>query len=133
MDREIYSKYEIIDAHAHIFPEKIAENATANTGKFYDLPMKSCGTSAKLIESGSEIGISRYLVCSTATKPQQVASVNSFIAAECEANPSFFGFGTAHPDSDNIAADIDQIKSLGLHGVKTVSYTHLTLPTMAVV
>ncbi len=118
MDKEIYSRYEIIDAHAHIFPEKIAENATANTGKFYDLPMKSCGVSSKLIEGGSEIGVSRYLVCSTATKPQQVASVNSFIAAECEAHPCFFGFGTAHPESEDIAGDIAQIKTLGLHGVK---------------
>lgn len=32
MDSEIYNKYEIIDAHAHIFPEKIAENATVNIG-----------------------------------------------------------------------------------------------------
>lgn len=118
MNSEIYSKYEIIDAHTHIFPEKIAENATANTGRFYDIPMNSCGTSDKLIESGSEIGVSRYLVCSTATKPQQVSSINKFIARECKLHSEFIGFGTAHPDSEDIAADIQQIKDLGLHGVK---------------
>ncbi|MBQ8297258.1 MAG: amidohydrolase family protein [Ruminococcus sp.] len=118
MDSEIYGRYEIIDAHAHIFPEKIAENATANTGKFYDLPMRSCGTSTKLIEGGSEIGVSRYLICSTATKPEQVASINSFIAGECAAHPCFFGFGTAHPDSADITADINQVRELGLHGIK---------------
>ena len=79
MDKEIYEKYEIIDAHAHIFPEKIAENATVNIGRFYDLPMESCGFSKKLIESGSKIGVSRYLVCSTATTPHQINSINKFI------------------------------------------------------
>lgn len=110
--------YEIIDAHAHIFPEKIAENATANTGKFYDLHMDSIGISEKLIEGGNTIGVSRYLVCSTATVPHQISSINSFIADECNKNPCFFGFGTTHPFSESIEADIEQIKSLGLHGVK---------------
>lgn len=118
MDSEIYGKYEIIDAHAHIFPEKIAENATINIGKFYDLAMRNCGLSEKLIESGSKIGVSRYLVCSTATKAAQVQSINAFIAAECAAHSCFWGFGTAHPDSEDIEADINQIKKLGLHGVK---------------
>ena len=62
MDSEVYSKYEIIDAHAHIFPEKIAENATANTGRFYDLHMDSIGVSKKLIEGGRDIGVSKYLL-----------------------------------------------------------------------
>lgn len=111
MDKEIYEKYEIIDAHAHIFPEKIAENATVNIGRFYDLPMESCGFSKKLIESGSKIGVSRYLVCSTATTPHQINSINKFIGRECKANPCFFGLGTTHPNSENIEADIEQIKS----------------------
>lgn len=110
--------YEIIDAHAHIFPEKIAENATASTGHFYDLPMDSIGVSQKLIEAGETIGVSRYLVCSAATVPHQVHSINNFIHRECEQNSCFFGFGTTHPLSEDIYADIEQVKSLGLHGIK---------------
>jgi len=118
MNSEIYSKYEIIDAHAHIFPDKIAEAATSSTGTFYDLPMDSCGTSERLIQGGSKIGVSHYLVCSAATKPNQIESINAFIAKECEIHKCFVGFGTTHPDSDNIAGDIKQILDLGLHGVK---------------
>lgn len=118
MNSKDYSKYEIIDAHAHIFPEKIAENATVNIGRFYDIHMESCGMSKKLIEGGDTIGVSKYLVCSTATVPHQVKSINKFIAKECSLNPQFFGFGTTHPKSDNIERDIAQIKELGLHGVK---------------
>lgn len=112
------NEYEIIDAHAHIFPEKIAQSATVNIGNFYNLPMSNCGSCDKLIQSGSKIGISKYLVCSTATNPHQVNSINHFIADECSKHSSFFGFGTAHPDSKDIESDINQIISLGLHGVK---------------
>lgn len=118
MDSEIYSKYEIIDAHAHIFPKKIAENATVNIGNFYDLHMDGCGLSSRLVEDGSKIGITKYLVCSTATTPNQTKSINKFIKRKCDEYPSFYGFGTAHPDSENIEEDIAQIKELGLHGVK---------------
>lgn len=118
MDLEVYNKYEIIDAHAHIFPEKIAQNATINIGHFYDLPMESCGISKELINSGNKIGVSQYLVCSTATTPHQISSINAFIANECQQNNSFYGLGTTHPNSENIESDIKQIKSLGLHGVK---------------
>ena len=31
--------YPAADAHAHIYPEKIAEKATASVGSFYDLSM----------------------------------------------------------------------------------------------
>ena len=118
MISEEYKKYEIIDAHAHIFPEKIAENATLNSGHFYDIPMTGCGLSDKLIESGKKIGVSRYLVCSTATSPRQISSINTFIAGECRLHPEFYGFGTTHPDSEDIEADIIQIEELGLNGVK---------------
>ncbi len=118
MTPEVYGKYEIIDAHAHIFPEKIAENATVNIGHFYDIPMENKGISNKLIEAGSKIGVKTYLVCSTATTPRQIDSINRFIAAECGIHRCFYGFGTTHPDSSDLEADIKQIKELGLHGVK---------------
>ncbi|MBR2283044.1 MAG: amidohydrolase [Ruminococcus sp.] len=118
MDKEIYSKYEIIDGHAHIFPEKIAENATINIGKFYDLRMDSCGMSKKLVEGGSTIGVKQFLVCSTATTPHQIRSINSFIAKECELDTRLFGLGTTHAGSEDLEGDIGQIISLGLHGVK---------------
>ena len=118
MNAEIYEKYEIIDAHAHIFPEKIAETATVSIGDFYKLHMDGCGVSDKLIESGDKIGTSMYLVCSTATVPRQTENINIFISEECKKHSCFYGFGTTHADSESIEGDINQIKTLGLHGVK---------------
>ncbi|WP_040195582.1 amidohydrolase family protein [Candidatus Soleaferrea massiliensis] len=110
--------YDIIDAHAHIFPEKIAFKATQSIGSFYDIPMDKVGSSEQLIESGCRIGVSRYLVCSTATKPEQVESINDFIHAECMKHPSFVGLGTIHPDIQDPMRELERIRELGLHGVK---------------
>ena len=118
MDNKQYENYEIIDAHAHIFPAKIAENATVNIGRFYDIPMRGCGTPEKLLKSGRKIGVDKYLVCSTATAPQQTRHLNTFIAEECAMERSFYGFGTTHALSEDLEGDIEQIISLGLHGVK---------------
>ena len=60
MDQEVLSSYKIIDAHAHIFPEKIVDAATVNIGKFYDLKMHCIGSSKMLIEEGSKAGVSKY-------------------------------------------------------------------------
>ena len=49
--------YSIIDAHAHIFPDKIAEKATTGISKFYGLPMyHQTGSVKELLQSGKEDG-----------------------------------------------------------------------------
>ena len=108
----------IIDAHAHIFPQNIAQKATEATGQFYDIEMSHIGISERLLLSGSKINVSKYLVCSTATTPRQVSSINSFIAEQCIKYPIFFGFGTLHPEMEEPEKEIDRIQSLGLHGIK---------------
>ena len=64
---------EIIDAHAHIYPEKIAVKATATIGVFYDIEMEMpAGTPQRLIEEGKRNGVSRFVVHSVATTAHQV-------------------------------------------------------------
>ena len=111
-------QYKIIDAHAHIFPGKIAVKASSNIGQFYHIPMRYDGTPHTLIENGSRIGVSKYLVCSTATKPDQVESINDFVAEKCGQYPQFFGFATLHPAYHNIERELDRVQEKGLHGIK---------------
>lgn len=111
-------KYTICDAHAHIFPEKIAKKATDNIGAFYDIPMSHTALSGQLVEYGSAAGISRFLVCSTATTPRQVKSINDFIHGECMKESRFTGLGTLHPYMEDISAEVERIVSLGLRGIK---------------
>ncbi len=110
--------YTIYDAHAHIFPEKIAKKATDNIGAFYDIPMTHTALSGQLLEYGSQAGISKFLVCSTATTPRQVHSINDFIHSECLLHPEFVGLGTLHPYMEDVEGEIIRIVSLGLRGIK---------------
>lgn len=117
--KEFCKNYEICDAHAHIFPEKISQKAVSSIGNFYNLPMTyKNGISDELIQSGNQIGVSHYLVCSTATVPHQVESINNFIMNECKLHPEFIGFGTLHPDYNNIENEVDRIIKSGLKGIK---------------
>jgi len=111
-------KDKIVDIHAHVFPEKIAKKAAKSTGRYYGIPMYSDGTVSSLLENGKKIGVYKYVVHSTATKADQVQSVNNFIASVQKRNDAFIGFGTLHPDFDDIEGEVERILSLGLKGIK---------------
>lgn len=110
----------VIDAHAHIFPDKIAEKAVAGIGNFYgDLTMELDGTADGLLKSGGSAGVDKFLVHSVATVPAQVTSINNFIARCVKKYPGkFIGFAAMHPDFEDVSAELDRAVSLGLKGVK---------------
>ena len=112
---------EIIDAHAHIYPEKIAAKATDTIGIFYDIKMEMpAGTADRLIEDGERAGISRYVVHSVATTAHQVRSINEFIKRECEAHPEFIGFITLHQDltEEEVFKEVEWALANNMHGIK---------------
>ncbi|MFQ9872075.1 MAG: amidohydrolase family protein [Oscillospiraceae bacterium] len=108
----------IVDAHAHIFPGKIAQRASVSIGAFYDLGMETCGYPHLLKESGEKIGVRKYLVCSPATTINQVSSINDFIHDKCEKYPEFLGFGTLHPAMRDYERELERMVQMGLRGVK---------------
>ena len=108
----------IIDMHAHIFPDKIVEKAVDTICGFYDIPMKGKGTTAELLECIRELNIERTLVHSTATKAEQVRSINTYIIGEINAHSEFVGFGTLHPDYGDIEGEVEFMVRSGLKGVK---------------
>ena len=112
------AEYRAADAHAHIYPEKIAEKATASVGAFYDLNMDNVGLPSVLLEQGGGAGIDRFAVCSVATKVEQVRSINSFIEGECKRHPEFVGLGAWHQDIEDIEGELYDIERRGLRGIK---------------
>lgn len=108
----------IFDTHCHIFPDKIALKASGATGDYYGVRMRHPGTVEVLRKAGAKAGVTDFLVCSAATKPNQVSAINDFIAAECGAEPHFVGFGSLHPYMDDMAAEADRMESLGIAGIK---------------
>ncbi len=112
-------KYKIIDAHCHIYPDKIAEKAAKSTGSFYGVEMCYDGKVSTLLEAGDRAGVDYYIVQSVATKPEQVSSINRFIAESvAEYGDKMTGLGTLHPDSEDMERDVEELISLGLKGVK---------------
>ena len=109
----------IIDAHAHVFPGKIAAKATESIGEFYDIPMDLDGSVETLLRLKERYGVSKFLIQSVATTPLQVASINDFIARTVEEHSdTFIGFGALHPNMEAPEKEIERILSLGLKGVK---------------
>ncbi len=112
---------EIIDAHAHIYPEKIAKKATDTIGTFYDIEMEMpAGTAERLLEDGARAGVGRYVVHSVATTAHQVRSINEFIKREMEAHPEFIGFITLHQDltEEQVLAEVEWAVENGFRGIK---------------
>lgn len=105
--------YRAADAHAHIYPGKIAEKATENVGRFYDLPMAEVGLPHVLNEEGTAVGSINFSSAPLRQKWSQVGSINRFIAAKCEKYPKFVGLGAWHRDIEDVEKELNEIQALG--------------------
>lgn len=110
----------IIDAHAHIYPDKIALKATKAIGDFYDIPMEDAGTTSRLLEEGKNAGIDKFVVHSCATTAHQVHTINMFIKSEADAHPEFIPFMTLHEDlsEEEVESEIKWCINNGFKGIK---------------
>jgi len=108
----------VIDSHAHIYPDKIAERAVENVGAFYGVSMAGKGSAENLLEVTKESPISHFIVHSVALKPELVRPINDFIDQACRTHSEFIGFATMHQDFEDKEAEINRIIDLGLRGVK---------------
>ncbi len=106
----------VIDFHAHAFPEAIAEKAVAQIGRHYSLNMNCKGILEDLRQSAESRQVDYVVFHSTATKPAQVRTVNDWLAEHD--GGMLVGFGTLHPDYEDIEGELDRIISLGLKGIK---------------
>lgn len=109
----------IIDAHTHIYPQKISEAAVQSISDFYDIPMTADGTLETLLRIGGDAGISKFLIHSVATVPHQVERINNFLADSMKAYPDkLIGFMALHQDMEDPATEIDRAITMGFKGIK---------------
>lgn len=115
----VEEQYTVIDAHCHIYPDKIAQKAEDAIENFYHVNGFGDGTLGMLLREGEKAGVDRFIVQSVATTPHQVSGINRFIARSVEENaPRLIGLGTLHPESEDLQRDVEELLALGLHGVK---------------
>ena len=108
----------VVDAHVHVYPEKIALRAAKSVGDFYQYPMFKEGSIPAMLAAVEGSPITHHIIYSVATKPSNVESINDFIAAECKKHPNFVGFMARHQDYPNPEAEIERAIGLGLRGMK---------------
>ena len=108
----------IIDAHTHIFPDRIAVRAADSVGQFYDRTTYYYGFPHTLVEEGKKAGICKFLVCSVATNPHQVSSINDFLLEEAKTYKEFFALAGQHPKMEHLQAEKERIAQLNYGGIK---------------
>ncbi len=119
----------VIDAHCHIFPDKIAEKSKESVRDFYELPMYTSGTVSHLQAERSQMikihnqnyKIIRQLICSPAVVPKQTHSINEFISDCVNSDSGFAGFGTIHPENENFQEILSGFRDKNLIGLKVHS------------
>lgn len=108
----------ILDIHAHIYPDIIAQKASDTIGEFYRLPVHHDGTLQTLLTLETAAGITKMVVHSVAVTWEKVTRINDFIAEAVHGHKNLTGFATMHPDHKHIAAEIDRAIGIGLKGLK---------------
>lgn len=107
----------IIDIHAHIFPEEVAKKAIPRLSATSGIVPAHNGTLNGLLRSMRTAGITQSALMPVATKPEQVAKINQWIASMDRR--WFIPFGTLYPlDVESVEAHINQVIALGIPGIK---------------
>lgn len=116
----------IIDFHTHVYPKEIAakfisfmERTSATQplipGSY--MKAKTDGTLEGLKMSMKEAEIDYSVVLPVVTKPLQFESIN-MNAAKINGEEGIISFGSIHPNTKNYKSELEQIKALGLAGIK---------------
>lgn len=108
----------IIDFHAHIYPDRVAEKATQTTSAFYEVETVQVGSADGLVKRGTEAGISEFVILPVATKATQVRSMNKFVLSKKELYPQFHVFGTIHAETKNKEEELEFLMQSGIKGIK---------------
>lgn len=108
----------IIDFHAHLFPDDLAEKALSilmsNTKDSF--PPTHNGTIAGLLKTMDTAEINISVVQPVITKASQIRKTNEWARNLC--SDRIISFGGIFPHTGNYKKDIDTVADLGLKGLK---------------
>ncbi len=107
----------IIDFHTHVFPDKIAKPTIDFLASKSGYTPYGDGTVQSLIFLMDKGRIDKSVILPVVTKPSQFASVNAF-AASLNDTERIISFGGIHPADETPKAHLDEIKEMGLYGIK---------------
>lgn len=106
----------VFDTHMHFFPDKISERAIERLVGICGFPTHSLATKRDTKRLMNSWDVAGGVLLSIATNPDQQRAVNDFAAASRE--KLLLSFGSVHPESTEVRAEVRRIKHLGLDGIK---------------
>ena len=106
----------VFDFHVHLYPDPLAAKAVAHLTERFGNPPAFDGTLGGLKSNLSKTGFCGALNLPVATKPDQVASINAWAAANNRS--PVYSLATLHPDTPDIPAVLAAAKAAGFKGVK---------------
>ena len=106
----------MIDFHAHIFPDHIAERTISYLSNICKMAPFINGTESGLLPSMDEAGIALSVILPVVTAPRQFDSINRFALKFQEGK--LISFGGIHPDQENYKEKLRWLKEQGIRGIK---------------
>jgi len=106
----------LIDCHLHAFPDAIAARTLQKLADIARMPPRTAGTEADTRRMLEYWQVDYGILLQIATRPGQEPRVNRWAAAQQHGR--LLCFGSVHPDSPDAIGQLQQIKALGLRGVK---------------
>lgn len=107
----------IIDFHTHVFPDAIAKPTIDFLASKSGYTPYGDGTFESLVRLMDKGGIDKSVILPVVTKPSQFKKVNEF-AASLESTGKVYAFGGIHPADETPFEHLDEIKKMGLAGIK---------------
>ena len=109
-------KPRIIDSHTHIFPEKVVDKAMAALEAAYGARPLLRPTVDNLLAHMDQTGVDATVICPVATDPNQVRSINHWMASL--ASERLIPLGALHPADSRWDEEIEFLVDHGIQGVK---------------
>ncbi|MBM7854849.1 putative TIM-barrel fold metal-dependent hydrolase [Desulfohalotomaculum tongense] len=106
----------LIDMHVHFFPDNVAPKVTQQLARHYGMPVPYRGTVTEYQTLRRRANVDAAVFFTAATKPEQVPPANLW--AIQNSKDGLIGFGTLHPDYENIDDEINRLKKAGIKGIK---------------
>lgn len=107
----------IIDFHAHYYPDRIAARAVAAMESQSGLTAPLAADRGTLLRSMAAGGITGVVVLPVATNPEKAHSINEKNRLINGKDGIWFA-GAIHPDCGDIESELDYIKASGFFGIK---------------
>ena len=111
---------ELIDVHAHFFPDNIAPATIDFLEKEADIKAFGAGTAASLLEEMKRDGVTLSINAPVATKKEQVVSINRKMIEFNKSSKEIICFGSMHPDFNQIGNIEEEISFIAKHGIKGI-------------